>query len=72
MNSTVDVRTRLGREDSDFQRLVLKHDQYDHRLGQLRSQKYLSEDEQMEEVRLKKLKLSLKDRMEAIVRRSES
>ncbi|HXV75450.1 MAG TPA: YdcH family protein [Candidatus Polarisedimenticolaceae bacterium] len=70
MHSTGDLRQRLVRDDPDYQRLSRKHDEYDRRLAELRAQKYLSQDEQMEEVRLKKLKLAIKDRMEAIVRRA--
>jgi len=72
MSSALEARRQLAREDPDYQRLAGKHEEYDTRLRELRSHKYLSDDEQMEEVRLKKLKLALKDQMEAIVRRAES
>lgn len=51
--------------------LSLEHSLYDRRLETLRAKAYLTEFEKMEEVRLKKLKLSLKDEMERIRRLSE-
>jgi len=72
MNSALEAQQQLAREDPDYQRLARKHEEYDARLRELRSHKYLSDEEQMEEVRLKKLKLALKDQMEAIVRRAAS
>ncbi len=69
MNAATEVRERLAREDTNFQRLVRKHREYDQRLEELRARKYLNEDEQLEEVRLKKLKLAVKDQMEAMIRR---
>lgn len=58
---------RVSREDPGFRRLQEKHREYDDRLQRLRSQRYLSDEEKMEEVRLKKMKLALKDQMEAML-----
>ena len=48
--------------------LKQEHSLYDRRLETLRSKMFLTDAEQMEEVRLKKLKLSLKDEMERLRR----
>jgi hypothetical protein len=52
--------------------LSLEHSLYERRLETLRSKKFLTEWEKMEEVRLKKLKLKLKDEMERIRRLEDS
>lgn len=49
-------------------RLTEKHRKCEERLGELRSRLLLSEEEKLEETNLKKQKLLLKDRMEAIAR----
>ncbi len=48
--------------------LMQEHSLYDRRLETLRAKVYLTEAEQMEEVRLKKMKLHLKDEMERLRR----
>ena len=58
---------RVSREDPGFRRLQQKHHDYDRRLQELQSQRYLSDEEKFEEVRLKKMKLALKDQMEAML-----
>jgi uncharacterized protein YdcH (DUF465 family) len=58
------VRDQLLASNEEFRRLSDEHTQYSQRLESLTQKKYLSEDEKVEEVRLKKLKLHLKDQME--------
>jgi uncharacterized protein YdcH (DUF465 family) len=52
----------------EFRKLAQEHMQYSTRLDSLTQKRYLSEDEKLEEVRLKKLKLRLKDQMQSIER----
>ena len=47
----------------NLRKLALEHSQYAQRLELLAQKRFLSEDEKLEEVRLKKLKLRLKDEM---------
>ncbi len=54
--------------DSEYRRLLETHRDHEQRLLALAGKTRLSEDEEIEERRLKKEKLLLKDRMEAIVR----
>jgi hypothetical protein len=51
-----------------LQQLMQEHSLYARRLDTLRSKLFLTDSEQLEEVRLKKLKLSLKDEMERLRR----
>ena len=61
-------RDLLMASNDEFRRLVQEHQQYSQRLDSLIQKRYLSEDEKIEEVRLKKLKLRLKDQMEQLER----
>ena len=63
-----EVKNLLLQQDDQFRQLVEQHHQLDHRLHELTDKHYLSASEQFEEVTLKKRKLALKDRMEAIAR----
>ncbi len=60
------LRDLLLASNDEFRRLVQEHSQYSQRLDSLIQKRYLSEEEKVEEVRLKKLKLRLKDQMEII------
>ena len=60
------VRDQLLASNDEFRRLSQEHSEYQQRLEGLIQKKYLSEDEKLEEVRLKKLKLRLKDQMESL------
>jgi hypothetical protein len=56
----------LGKE---IDRLHAEHRRYAQQLEELLQKPYLSEDEQLEEIRLKKLKLHAKDLIQALERR---
>jgi len=58
------VREQLMASNDEFRQLAAAHLTYSQRLDSLLSKKYLSEEEKIEEVRLKKLKLRVKDEME--------
>jgi len=60
----------LSEFDDEYRRLHAEHSDYEHRLLALARKPYLSEEEQLEEKRLKKQKLLAKDRMEVIARSS--
>ena len=64
-------RDQLLASHEEFQRLVQEHSQYSQRLESLTQKRYLTEDEKLEEVRLKKLKLRLKDQMLDLERQAQ-
>lgn len=55
---------------AEIQRLLTEHQRYSLRLNDLTTKPYLSTEEQLEEVRLKKLKLHAKDLISALEHRS--
>jgi len=55
-------------ESEEYERLSEKHRKCDARLAELRARLFLTEEEKVEEVVLKKQKLMIKDRMEALAR----
>jgi uncharacterized protein YdcH (DUF465 family) len=52
--------------DAEYQRLATKHRQYEAELQKLSQSPYLNSEDLLEEIRLKKLKLHVKDEMERI------
>ena len=63
-----DVKHLLLHNNDQYRQLAEQHHRLDNRLHELSDKHYLSPTEQLEEVNLKKRKLALKDRMEAIAR----
>jgi len=59
---------RLERENDEYRRLKAQHQDFDDKLRTLSGKRLLTETEKLEEVRMKKEKLFLKDRMAAIER----
>jgi hypothetical protein len=64
-------REQLLTGQDELQRLAQEHSQYSQRLESLTQKRYLTEDEKVEEVRLKKLKLRLKDQMQNLEMQSQ-
>jgi len=62
------VKSLLLQNNDQYRQLAEQHHELDHRLHELTDRHYLSPSEQLEEATLKKRKLALKDRMEAIAR----
>jgi uncharacterized protein YdcH (DUF465 family) len=64
------LRDSLLSHNDEYRRLYEQHHEYESRLDSLTAKAVLSDDEQLEETNLKKRKLQVKDRMEAIARQS--
>jgi len=62
-----DLRTKLMAISEEFRKLVDQHHSYDEQLQRLAGKTFLNDQEKIDEVKLKKLKLRLKDEMERIV-----
>ena len=67
-----DLKHLLIETNQEFRELASKHHVFDSRLHELKGKPYLTNDEQLEEVTLKKKKLQTKDRMEVIIRAHQS
>lgn len=58
-----ELKAQLMETNDEFRQLALQHSQYAKQLDALEALPHLSEQDQIEEHRLKKLKLRLKDQM---------
>ena len=58
------LKEELINRDPEFRELAREHHKYEERLSELSALAYPSDEEQLEEVTLKKKKLALKDQME--------
>ncbi|HUL73904.1 MAG TPA: YdcH family protein [Vicinamibacterales bacterium] len=63
-----DVKAALLRTDESFRQLVTEHQALDERIRHLASLAYLTDQQRFEQTALKKHKLALKDRIEAMMR----
>lgn len=62
------IRQDLMTHDETFRQLVTRHNELESQLDQLKTRKFLTADEEAEEMRIKKLKLRIKDEMEQQLR----
>ena len=67
MTTTDSLKEQLMTTDSEFRELAREHGRYEARLSELSALPYPSEEEQLEEVTLKKKKLAIKDQMHSIM-----
>jgi uncharacterized protein YdcH (DUF465 family) len=61
-----EIKEILIKESEEFRQVAQEHKKYDLELKDLAGRRYLTPDEQLHEVELKKMKLSLKDKMLAM------
>ena len=67
MSSAWDIREHLLQSNDEFRKLAREHSTYDEKLSRLLNRSFLSQEEQLEKVNLKKLKLRAKDRMQQMI-----
>jgi uncharacterized protein YdcH (DUF465 family) len=65
--TTDSVKEELMTRDPEFRELAREHTRYEQRLTELSALAYPSDEEQLEEITLKKKKLALKDQMYSII-----
>jgi len=68
-NTQDEIKAHLMSTDHEFRHLAEQHAQYHKQLEALEAKSHLSPEEEIEEHRLKKLKLHLKDQMNGIISR---
>lgn len=69
MMENSEISQILYEQNQEFRSLFEEHRTLENRLSELSSRLYLSDQEQVEEVTLKKKKLALKDRMQELMRK---
>jgi uncharacterized protein YdcH (DUF465 family) len=66
-SGTLEIKEHLLQSSEEFRRLVVQHSSYDEELSKLTHKNFLSEEEKVKEVTLKKMKLHVKDQMETMI-----
>jgi len=61
------LKEELMNRDPEFRELAREHTRYEERLSELTALAYPSDEEQLEEVTLKKKKLAIKDQMYSLI-----
>jgi uncharacterized protein YdcH (DUF465 family) len=71
-NAQEELKAHLMTTNEEFRQLASQHLEYAKQLDSLESLPHLTYDQELEETRLKKMKLRLKDQMEAIMSQCRS
>ncbi|MEP6635213.1 MAG: DUF465 domain-containing protein [Acidobacteriota bacterium] len=67
ITTTDTLKEELMNRDPEFRELAREHTRYEERLSELSALAYPSDEEQLEEITLKKKKLALKDQMYSLM-----
>ena len=67
MTKTDSLKEELMSSNPEFRELAREHGRYEQRLSELSALSYPSDEEQLEEVTLKKKKLAIKDQMYSLM-----
>jgi uncharacterized protein YdcH (DUF465 family) len=67
ITKTDSLKEQLMTADPEFRELAREHGRYEERLSELSALSYPNDDEQLEEITLKKKKLAIKDQMHSIM-----
>ena len=68
MSQQDDLKAELIKTDDEFRRLHEEHQEYERRLQEINQKSLLSQEDEIEEKKIKLHKLTLKDHMEQILR----
>ena len=71
MTKADSLKEELMASDPEFRELAREHGRYEERLSELSALAYPNDEEQLEEVTLKKKKLALKDQMYSLMLQAE-
>ncbi len=71
ITDTDGLKEQLLMSDPEFRELAREHGKYDARLRELSTLTYPNDEEQLEEITLKKKKLAVKDQMQEIMLRHQ-
>ena len=71
MSKADSLKEELMASNPEFREMAREHGKYEQRLSELSALTYPSDEEQLEEVTLKKKKLALKDQMYSLMLQAE-
>ena len=72
LTNEIEIKAHLIQHDDLFRTLSQQHHDWDEKLILLEAKCHLTEEEQVEEIRLKKLKLHAKDQMREMIGRYQA
>jgi uncharacterized protein len=67
-----EIKEHLMSDNAEFRRLSEEHSQYEGKLNDLLRRHYMTEQDRLEEIQLKKKKLHLKDQMNSMISKFRS